>query len=457
MNYWKTVCFACGLVLVTAVSSAAQTFTTLASFGDEFTIFSAFVQGRDGNLYGTAIDFNVDDGSVLKVTPSGALTVLYRFCAQPNCTDGSSPFSALALGTDGNFYGTTQNGGASGLGVVFKITPEGALTVIHSFDGTVGDGSSPDAGLVLGTDGNLYGTTFSGGANSEGTVFKITPTGTLTLLHSFDGADGLFPDAPLVQGTDGNFYGTTYEGGNQINSCYSGGCGTVFKITPGGRFAMLHAFDFTDGATLYTPLVQASDGSFYGTTFLGEDSRGTIFRINSQGTVKTIHRFEGLSENPIVGLATATDGNLYGTTLGGGGCDSDAGSIYKVSQTGIFSTVFGCQNGGYEDAVVQNTNGTFYGAYTYEGGEIYSLGTGLGPFVGFVVPAGKPGHTAQILGQGLTGTTSVIFNGVPASSFSVLSDTFMTAVVPSGATTGKVVVTTPGGVLSSNVNFRISE
>jgi uncharacterized repeat protein (TIGR03803 family) len=179
---------------------------------------------------------------VFRITPSGTLTTLYSFCAQTGCADGSAP-SALVQGTNGSFYGTTYNGGVYTGGTVFKITPGGTLTTLYSFCAQTNstDGFYPYAGLVQATDGNFYGTTQNGGANTRcnsigcGTVFKITPGGKLTTLHSFRGLDGNSPNG-LVQGTDGSFYGTTFFGG-----AYN--VGTVFKITAGGTLTTLNSLD----------------------------------------------------------------------------------------------------------------------------------------------------------------------------------------------------------------------
>ncbi len=154
-----------------------------------------------------------------------------------------------------------------------------------------------------------------------------------------------------------------------------------------------------------------------------------------------------------MGHPPGTNGDLYGEDDGG-----DSGyQIYKINPQGQFATVYNFQAGqGDSDAMLQATNGNFYGTYG-DPGAIFSLDTGLGPFVAFVIPTGKVGKNAQILGQGFTGTTSVTFNGVPATSFKVVSDTYLTAVVPVGATTGSVVVTTPSGALTSNVSFRITK
>jgi uncharacterized repeat protein (TIGR03803 family) len=208
------------------------------------------------------------------VSTAQTFTTLYNFCSQVNCADGSQPTSELVQGLDGSFYGTTYIGGANSFGTVFTITPSGTLTTLHSFGGD--DGGLSTAGLVQGTDGNFYGTTQGGGTNGDGTAFKITPSGTLTTLHSFDGSDGSTPYAGLIQATDGNFYGTTYSGGT------GGTAGTAFKITPSGTLTTLHSFGGSDGVLLTAGLVQGTDGNFYGTTFTaGPNGYGTVFRLNS--------------------------------------------------------------------------------------------------------------------------------------------------------------------------------
>ena len=457
LNCWKSVCLVCMILASGTEIVTAQTFTVLAYYGDNFSRFSSFVQGRDGNLYGTVVDN--DYGSVLKVTPTGTLTVIHKFCPQLNCTAGSYP-GPLVLGTDGNFYGFAAAGGntstvtcgSSGCGTIFKMTTGGTVTVLHTFNGS--DGAFP-SGLIEGRDRNFYGTA---AGVSGGTIFKITAAGVLSTLHTFTGPDGFGPTG-LIQGTDGNLYGTTHGGGkyDPVYCTLYEGCGTVFKSTIGGAFTSLHSFRSTDGAVPYAPVAEASDGTFYGTTWEGPNGGdGTVFNITSQGKAKTVYTFTGIGANPTVGLYRASDDNLYGTVEGGDCSDSEM--IYSVSQTGVVARVYGdCVIGGYTADIVQATSGKFYGSYSSEfsGGEFFSLDTGLGPFVAFVLPAGKKGQTVQILGQGLTGTSSVTFNGLAATSFSVTSDTYMTAVVPSGATTGKVVVTTPSGPLTSNVNFRI--
>ena len=461
-SFWTGMCQVWLLFFATATIASAQSFTTLAYFSDGADVFSSLMQGRDGNLYGTSNNGGVSGhGSVFKVTPEGTLTTLYSFCSQTGCIDGYYPFSALSLGIDGNLYGTTQNGGAYGQGTVFKITPSGRYNVLHSFNGA--DGSEPDAGLVLGSDGNFYGDTALGGANGSclcGVLFKISPTGTLTVLHSFDFTDGDGPSAPMVQGSDGSFYGTTFRGGTST-TCASG-CGTVFKMTMAGDFRSLHSFQLAYGEEPVAPLVQATDGAFYGTTFGGgyvsdvcQGGCGTIFKIRESGAFAVVHKFDFMDGGfPESALVQATDGSLYGENpLFGSG-----GEIYKFTLRGSLTTEygFGPSNEGGGTALVQRSDGKFYGADNVPGA-IFSFDLGLGPFVAFVIPTGKVGKKSQILGQGLTGATSVTFNGAPATSFSVASDTYMTAVVPGDATTGKVVITTPSGTLTSNVNFRITK
>lgn len=244
---------------------------------------AGLVQATDGNLYGTTEGGGTGTyGTVFKITPSGTLTTLYNFCSQFPCADGAAPHGVLVQGTDGNLYGTTLAGGTSstcdgGCGTVFKITTSGTLTTLHSFVGS--DGVAPFAGLVQATDGNFYGTTYQGGTSDYGTVFKITPNGTLTTLYNFCSqigcTDGAQPYAGVIQATDGNFYGTTVYGGGTNNY------GTVFKVTPSGTLTTLHTFNGPDGSNPNAGVVQAANGVFYGTTvFGGANGDGTVFSLS---------------------------------------------------------------------------------------------------------------------------------------------------------------------------------
>jgi uncharacterized repeat protein (TIGR03803 family) len=307
------------------IAPAGQ-FETLYSFciqsecTDGAEPYDALVQASDGNFYGTTqFGGNYSNcpymgcGTVFKITPRGALTTLYSFCVQTNCMDGANPFAALVQGSDGNFYGTTFFGGVAGSGTVFRITPAGALTVLHSFPSSGTDGALPFGGLVQASDGTFYGTTVGGGTYGAGTVFKITTEGTLTTLYSFcaqiNCSDGIYPFAGLLQATDGNLYGTTTDGGT--GTCDQG-CGTIFKITPGGTLTTLHSFDGSDGDEPLASLIQASDGNFYGTTSGGGiygNLYGTVFKINPAGALTTVHSFDGSDgQTPDAGCCKPTMG-----------------------------------------------------------------------------------------------------------------------------------------------------
>ena len=321
------------------------------------------IQATDGNFYGTTAYGGSGGGTVFKLTPSGTLTTLYSFTMG---ADGVWPTDALLQAADGNFYGTTSEGGAFGQGTVFKLTPDGTLTTLHSFTWT-DDGGSPHGALIHGTDGNFYGTTQYGGGYGGGTVFRLTPDGVHTTLHAFTGgADGSNPEgAALLLGNDGNFYGTTRSGG-------SGG-GTVFKLTPSGTLTTLHVFTGgADGAYSRAPLIQATDGNFYGTTrYGGTLNAGTVFQLTPSGTLTTLHAFTGGADGayPYGSLLQATDGNFYGTTREGG--TLNAGTVFQLTPSGTLTTLHafaGGADGAYpEAALIQAVDGTFYGT-AYQGG-----------------------------------------------------------------------------------------
>jgi uncharacterized repeat protein (TIGR03803 family) len=290
---------------------------------------AALIQGSDGNFYGTTSSGGTNGyGAVFKITPPGVETLLYSFAG--GTTDGSSPAAALIQGSDGNFYGTTQAGGTGNSGTVFKITPAGVETVLHFFAGGTTDGGFPTAALIQGGDGNFYGTTSGSGG---GTVFKITPSGVETVFHTFAGAptDGSTPSAALVLGSDGNFYGTTATGGTN-------NAGTVFKITPGGVETVLHSFagGTADGSRPIAALIQGNDGNFYGTTINGgiggdvnssSSGNGTLFRITPAGVETMLYSFAGGTDgsNPNA-LIPGVDGIFHGTTINGG--SSNLGTVY---------------------------------------------------------------------------------------------------------------------------------
>jgi uncharacterized repeat protein (TIGR03803 family) len=414
---WKKACVLLLLWAATALASHGQTLTTLVAFngtnggGSE----GILVQGTDGNFYGTTTGGSGASacGTVFKMTPGGTLTTLHSF----DCTDGQYPFAGLVLAADGNFYGTTAGYGGSNedctfgpCGTVFKITSGGTLTTIHSFDGT--DGSSPYAGLIQATDGNLYGTTFGGGTNGNGTIFKITSAGTLTTLHRFDGTHGSSPYAGLIQATDGNLYGTTANGGAH------GSGGTAFKITLGGALSTLYSFcetKCTDGANPFGGLVQGTDGNFYGTTTLYganencADGCGTVFKMTPGGTLTTLHTFDRTDgSHPDAGLVQATDGNFYGTTSGcgaNGNCTDGLGTIFKITAGGPLTTLHsfdGSDGSNPVGGLIQAADGNFYG--TTARGAVNANGTVFSLNLDLSSP-GKPSLSGRITDQSLAGNT----------------------------------------------------
>jgi len=467
------------LFCVLAIGSSAQTLQTLVAFdwkNGSTPYLTSLIQGIDGNFYGTTYTGGMDDyGTVFKISRDGSFTTLHSF----HLDDGAGPAAPLAVSDDGSLYGTTSFGGelscdGGGCGTIFRIKPNGHFTTIHFFHQL--EGAHPEGGLVQASNGNFYGTTVGGGflyacdQRSCGTVFKITPAGVLTTLHSFDGFDGGSPVGNLVQGADGNFYGVTSKGGNTCN------CGTIYRIRDNKVFNTLHVFSFTDGATPVAGMTLAADGNFYGTTWLGgANNSGTIFKITPTGTFTGVYNFcsrvkcrDGAV--PYAALAQASDGNLYGTTSEGG-IRAGFGTIFRLTPAGEMTALYGfcaeedCPDGDSPDGgLLQSTSGMFYGTthagadlkcgIRYGCGTVFGFDVGLPPSIAFVRDAGKVGSTGGILGQGFMGTTSVLLDGTPAE-FTVVSDSFIKATVPPGATTGYVMVTTPSGILTSNKPFRV--
>jgi uncharacterized repeat protein (TIGR03803 family) len=319
--------------------------TILHSFGetatDGCTPGAGLVRDTKGNLYGTTEQGGAHDncGTVFELTPSGTETILHRF--GETATDGCNPFAGLVRDTKGNLYGTTEEGGtgtcSGGCGTVFEVTSSGTETILHSFGETATDGTYPH-GLVRDTEGNLYGTTVGGGTYGYGTVFKLTSSGRETILHGFGktATDGTSPDAGLVRDTKGNLYGTTPAGGT--GKC-SGGCGTVFELTSSGTETILHSFvdNGTDGTNPEAGLVRDTEGNLYGTTNNGGGTGtvgcGTVFEVTSSGTETILHSFCETARDggsPLAGLIRDAEGNLYGTTSSGGTYLS-YGTVFEVT------------------------------------------------------------------------------------------------------------------------------
>ena len=387
----------------TARAQGAATLTTLAentpTSGEGF--YTSLVQGSDGNFYGTAPvgGVNTDShGTVFKITPAGVVTNLHNFSGP----DGLLPAAGLVQGTDGNFYGTTTQGGTTyvdgntpGNGTVFRITPAGVLTTLHSFTGYPADGQDPLGTLIQGSDGNFYGTTAGGGTVEGGTVFRMTPAGGLTILCSLgNGYDGAQPYAGVIQGSDGNFYGTTRLGGN--------GAGTVFQVTPAGAYTTLYSFAYlgtTAGSDPIASLVQGSDGNFYGTTETnGVDGAGTVFRITPAGAFTSLYSFTGNNQTLDGALIQAKDGNFYGTTYYGGA--HSVGEVFQLTPAGVVTTVYSfgdlpTDGVGPAAALVQGSDGNFYGT-TQTGG------------------SGNDGTIFELTLAGMTATSPAFFTGETA-------------------------------------------
>jgi len=403
------------------------TFCSQTNCTDGAEPYAGLVQAANGNFYGTtSVGGANSEGTVFEITPAGQLTTLYNFCSQPGCTDGYLPYAGLVQGTDGNFYGTTLAGGANNEGTVFKMTPGGTLTTLYSFCSQSGctDGLEPYAGLVQGTDGNFYGTTLAGGASGAGTVFKMTPGGTLTTLYSFCSqngcTDGIEPYGGLVQGTDGNFYGTTAFGGANAE-------GTVFKLTPSGTLTTLYSFcsqsGCTDGIQPEAGLVQAG-GNFYGTTyFAGPNGYGTVFEITPAGQLTTLYGF-GLGDGGFVegGLVQGSNGNLYGMTVfGGSRLDGTIFSLPQAQQQGLTLScpTYGAQLGVAYNSALRATGGV--GSYTFSiiSGSLppgLTLNTSTGAITGTPTTAGVYNFVAQVVdSQSNTVTTNcgIVVSPVP--------------------------------------------
>ena len=341
---------------------------------------SHLAEGPDSNFYGTTPfgGTNNGNGTVFKVTTNGVLTSLVSF----NSTNGAYPIAGLTLGSDGNFYGTTSEGGTnreSQGGTVFKVTTNGGLTSLVSLHDSAG--ILPNGELTLGNDGNFYGTTRSGTSLHYGAVFKVTTDGTLTGLVSFNIANGANPSAGLTQGSDGNFYGTTTFGGT------NSGNGTVFKVTTNGVLTSLVSFNSSNGANPYGRLTMGNDSNFYGTTYGGGTNGGwgTVFKVTTNGVLTSMVSFN--SNNgayPLAGLTLGSDGNFYGTTQKGG---NGYGTIFKVTTNGVLTTLaaFANTNGASpQGQLTLRNDGTLYGTTRFGG-----VG-GFGVIFRFIIPGNPP-------------------------------------------------------------------
>jgi uncharacterized repeat protein (TIGR03803 family) len=408
-------------------TASSSTFGSLYSFANYngASPWAALTLGPNGNFYGTTytggsngagIEDGADGyGTVFEIATNGALMTLVSFAG----TNGANPEAPLILGPNGNFYGTTYSGGSNDVGTVFEMTPGGALTTLASFANT--NGAEPEAGLILGTNGNFYGTTVNGGTDGSGAVFEVTTSGVLTLLYSFTGGnDGAEPEAGLTLGPNGNFYGTCAFGG-------ADSYGTVFEVTNGGGFAVLHSFtDGSDGASPFAALTLGSNGNFYGTTYGDENTTyGNVFEITPNGALTNLYTFTGGNDSgdPSAALTLGPDGNFYGTTYGSvpyEGIGNPEGTVFEVTSNGAFATLvsFAGTNGENPKAnLVLGPDGNFYGTTSDGGadeiGEVYRLD--LPPEIIQPPASQSPAPGAQV-------TLSVTLFGTAPYSFQWLSN-----------------------------------
>lgn len=420
--------------------------------------------GMDGYFYGTTIYGGANGhGTVFKMSPEGELTTLVSLTGDGGPATGIAPAGGLVRGLDGNFYGTTQWGGTNGCGTIFKVTPQGAFTSLVSFthDGATNRGSYPNCTLAVGPEGNLFGTTGRGGSQDRGTIFKVTPEGALTTLVELSG--DVFPnsgDEPwggLVLGPDSNFYGMTKKGGSTQNYA-----GSIFRITPEGVFTSLVSFSF-NGATNsgrypVGDLTVGPDGNLYGMTTEGGSlnlNHGTIFKVTLAGELTTLVEFTGYSGaskggNPRGSLALGPDGNFYGTTQEGG--EDNVGTVFKVTPAGVLTTLLESttftkgvtSTGGYpQGGICAASDGSLYGT-TFFGGE-ENFGT--------IFKLDASGNRTTLIH--FTGTGGMNRGSNPPSGLVLGSDGNFYGTTQNGGANdlGTIFKLTPEGVLSTLVEF----
>jgi uncharacterized repeat protein (TIGR03803 family) len=433
-----------------------------------------FIQGNDGNFYGTTTTGGANgDGTVFRLTGAGILTTLVDFTASGSAADpyrGSGPAGGLFLSGDGNFYGTTISGGLSGKGTVFRLTPQGQMTVLVDFTGNSGAarGYYPQCSLIQGSDNNFYGTTSSGGANGDGTVFKMTPAGVLTTLVDFTGDGptnrGSIPQAGLIQGSDGNFYGTTNQGGAASD-------GTVFKMTPSGVLTTLFDFPASYPYQLEYPtagLIQGPDGNFFGTTQYGDtnfNSSGTVFEITADGNLTTVVNFSFFAPDSRgwipYGVTQGADGNFYGVTRQGGNQDNGLsvgnGTVFQMTPAGVLTTLEEF-DGGFVDcgstpyaALVQAADGNFYGTTSQASGTLFGAAFQITPSGTLTKLTNLPSYGGN--GRGPGPNASRFVQGADGNFYATTYLGGAYGYDNNGSGYGTVFKMTPAGALTDLVDF----
>ncbi len=477
--FWRKHLAICAALVAALVVSAAYspslakgaTFAPIFSFapygptGDQGA--GLLVQDRHGTMYGETGD------SIYSITPDGTETPVVDLGLGAECSSG------MTLGTDGLLYGTCAiwQDNESSSGIIFKFNPKkNSFDILYSFPPYDAADTEWPSALTLGPDGNFYGTTRADNTNS-GTVFQITPSGVFTTLHVFQGYqqnDGAFPSAvndgydvnpiPLIAGSDGDLYGTTDQGGNDgFNH------GVLYRITTSGTLTIV--YNFAIGLSPFAGVTQVGDNFFGQTAIGGTSNEGTIYKLSPKGKFKILHSFNSAVDDaatPDFRLTLGPDGNFYDASSayqsGGYGPES----LYKITPSGNYTDVYnGFGNAGscnqvpagcvLTSGLYLHTNGRFYGV-TEQGGSddlgvVYSLKLRkAAPLVRPLVPAAKAGHWLGILGQGFSNATSVTFNGKSAA-FRIVEDTYLEAKIPSNAGKGPIRVSTGDGELRSNADF----
>jgi uncharacterized repeat protein (TIGR03803 family) len=445
--------FCAALIVISATMVQAQTYTDLHDFNETdgccANYPSMLAQGRDGNIYGATTSGGVHFyGNIFKLTPAGVLTSTYSF----DLTHGGGPQGGITLGTDGNFYGTTYEGGSGHAGVVFKITPAGVYTELYDFMNTT-DGGYPRVPPTQAQDGNLYGIT---GNDTSAVLYKITTAGVFTPITTVATASY----SPLLLGTDGNLYGTTQYGGTSNQ-------GTVFQFSPGTK-VLKTIFNFKTEGSPHGPLMQGTDGALYGTTAGGgTGSGGVVYRVTTAGVYKVLINFStGTSANgatPFAGLVQGSDKFLYGVNSAGGA--NGLGTLFKISTTGTGFKVLHAFATATGDSPLStpllHTNGKIYGLTSHGGakpsnGVVYSFANSLLPFTETVNrKSAKEGTVIEMLGQNFKTATAVMF-GTSSATFTATSNTYLTATVPPDATTASIEVMEPSGNLLTPLKFKVS-
>jgi uncharacterized repeat protein (TIGR03803 family) len=363
--------------------SPAGTLSTLYSFpggglpqsGPVF--FNAgVIRDSAGNLYGTT-PYASAGGMVYKLSASGQGTTLFNFTGAPG---GTEPKTGVTRDSAGNLYGTTSFGGAANAGVVYKVDTTGHETVLYSFTGGA-DGDYPLAGVTLDSAGNLYGTTFHGGTQGFGVVYKVDTTGQETVLYSFTGgADGGYPEAGVILDATGNLYGTTLEGG-------AAGAGVVYELDTAGHETVLYSFTggVDGGFPLASPIRDAA-GNLYGTTNGGGTAGlGVVYKLNATGQETVLYSFPGGPEGafPFAGVIRDGAGNFYGTTADGGGPAGEGGHgvVFKLTAAGGYSVLYtftgGTDGGAPLGGVIRDSSGDLFGTANIGGLAGCSLGCGV--------------------------------------------------------------------------------